>query len=259
MRLTRIQVPETLSTNAQLPLPETAARHVIRVLRLAPGDALRIFDGRGGEFEARIATVMRDRVTVCLGAAVPNDSESPLRITLLQGVARGEKMDLILQKATELGVTAIRPLLTARSTVKLDTEGIAKRHAHWTGVIAAACEQSGRATLPTLAPTATLPSELMLGSAELRLLLAPEQASASLPELLEWHADAAHHGIRLLIGPEGGFDDAEIAQTLAAGFLRCRLGPRVLRTETAGLAAIAALQVLAGDWRPRSRNRTATE
>lgn len=248
MRVTRVHVPAALSSGAQVVLPDAAARHVTRVLRLAAGDALGVFDGRGNEFAAVISSIARDRVEVLIGAPLENRSESPLRITLLQGVARGDKMDLILQKATELGVTAIRPLLTARSTVKLGAEGIAKRHAHWEGVVAAACEQSGRATLPVLAPAASLAAELSGGGGGLKLLLAPEEGSPGLAVLLEQHAGAAQQGVRLLIGPEGGFDDAEAAQALAAGFLRCRLGPRVLRTETAGLAAIAALQVLAGDW-----------
>jgi 16S rRNA (uracil1498-N3)-methyltransferase len=249
MRVPRLYVPENLFTGAQLKLPEGAGRHVARVLRLPVGAALRVFDGQGHEFEALIAGIARDRVEVHLGAATPNDSESPLRITLLQGVARGEKMDLILQKATELGVCAIRPLLMARSTVKLDAAGIAKRDAHWQGVIIAACEQSGRARLPQLATAASLATELARTGEAWKFLLSPEPDSETLPELLNRHADAARTGIHVLIGPEGGFDEAEIAAALAAGFTRCRLGPRVLRTETAGLAAIAALQALAGDWR----------
>ncbi len=254
MRLTRVHVPAALQPGAVLALPDTAARHVAQVLRLTTGDALHVFDGEGHEFEAIITAARRTEVEVRIGAAVPNLTESPLAITLLQGVARGEKMDLILQKATELGVTRIVPLLMARSTVKLDAAGIAKRHAHWQAVIASACEQCGRARLPALAPATTLGAALATGDAaqgqDLRLLLAPQSGSSSLPALLDDHAAAAGRGIRLLIGPEGGFEDTEIAQALAADYLRCRLGPRVLRTETAGLAAIAALQALAGDWRP---------
>jgi 16S rRNA (uracil1498-N3)-methyltransferase len=248
MRVTRLYLPENLASGAQLMLPDAAARHVSRVLRLSTGAALRVFDGRGHEFEAVIASDARDRVEVRLGAPVLNDSQSPLRITLLQGVARGEKMDLILQKATELGVTAIRPLLMTRSTVKLDAAGIAKRHAHWQGVIIAACEQSGRATLPDLTPATSLQTALAHRRDELQLLLAPEAGSPALPTLLQAHPITALRGIRILIGPEGGFDDDEAAQALNAGFQRCRLGPRILRTETAALAAIAALQVLTGDW-----------
>ncbi|MGC4029592.1 MAG: 16S rRNA (uracil(1498)-N(3))-methyltransferase [Steroidobacteraceae bacterium] len=251
MRLTRVHLSAALQPGAVLPLPDTAARHVARVLRLAAGDALRVFDGAGHEFEAVIASVQRGQVQLRIGAAVANHGESPLAITLLQGVARGEKMDFILQKATELGVTRIVPLLMARSTVKLDDSGIAKRQAHWQAVLASACEQCGRARLPVLTPATALGAALAGEAREgdLRLLLAPQAGSPSLPALLGRHATTASDGIQLLVGPEGGFDDAELAQALAAGYLRCRLGPRVLRTETAGLAAIAALQALAGDWR----------
>ena len=227
MRLTRVLVPGPLQPG-RLALPAGPARHVARVLRLGAGDALRVFDGEGREFEARIEAVGRDQVQVEIGAAVAGSVESPLSITLLQGVARGEKMDLILQKATELGVTRITPLLMARGNVKLDAAGIGKRHAHWQAVSGSACEQCGRNRLPWLDPVV---------------------GSPSLAGLLDAHPDAARRGIRLLVGPEGGFDDAEIALALASGFIRCRLGPRILRTETAALAAIAALQCLAGDWR----------
>lgn len=253
MRLTRVHVPAALQPGAVLALPDTAARHVAQVLRLTTGDALHVFDGEGHEFEAIITATRRTEVEVRIGAAVPNLTESPLAITLLQGVARGEKMDLILQKATELGVTRIVPLLMARSTVKLDAAGIAKRHAHWQAVIASACEQCGRARLPALIPTAPMPMALTAdgatGSSDLRLLLVPDTHSPSLPALLESHTAQSTADIRVLVGPEGGFTAEEISLAVAAGYQHCRLGPRILRTETAGLAALAAIQALAGDWR----------
>lgn len=251
MRLTRILVPGPLPAGAVLTLPEAAANHVARVLRMTEGDALHVFDGEGHEFRAVVSSVQRGRVDVRIGDAVPNHNESPLHVTLMQSVARGEKMDFILQKATELGVAGITPLLAARSTVKLDVEGIAKRHTHWRAVIASACEQCGRAQLPSLRPATTLATALAADAMDgrgLRLLLSPLASSLSLPTLLTDHAAAVQHGVRLLIGPEGGFEDSEVAQALAAGFMRCRLGPRILRTETAGIAAIAALQALVGDW-----------
>lgn len=252
MRLTRVYLPGPLATGAMLWLPEAAAGHVARVLRLGAGDPLRVFDGHGAEFDAVITALERARVQVRVGDAVASLAESGLEITLVQGVARGEKMDLILQKATELGVAAIVPVLAARSTVRLDAQGIARRHAHWHAVLVAASEQCGRARLPALAQAAPLGAVLEADAAAadspLRLLLAPDAGSPSLPPLLRDHA-AAPSGVRLLIGPEGGFAPEEIGQALAAGYQRCRLGPRVLRTETAGLAAVAALQVLAGDWR----------
>lgn len=253
MRLTRIHVPGPLVPGARIALPAATASHVARVLRMAPGDALRVFDGEGHEREASVAAVQRGTVHVDLGDAVENRSESPLAITLLQGVARGEKMDFILQKATELGIARIVPLLMARSTVKLDAGGIDRRHAHWQAVITAACGQCGRARVPSLVPATTLAAWLDgahgRGAQDLSLLLAPQEGSPSLPTLLQARATPGNGPVTLLVGPEGGFDDTEVATAQAAGFLGCRLGPRILRSETAGLAAIAALQVLAGDWR----------
>jgi 16S rRNA (uracil1498-N3)-methyltransferase len=248
MRLTRVHVPGPLPAGTRV-LPEGPARHLVRVLRLGEGDALRIFDGEGHEFEAVIESVRRDEVTVRIGAEVANNVESPLSITLLQGVARGDKMDTILQKATELGVTRIVPLLLARSTVKLGADGIARRHEHWLAVIASACEQCGRSRLPQLDPAAQLEAALAMGDGGLRLLLAPDASAASLPALLAAHPHAAQRGVCLLVGPEGGFDEGEVTLALASGYRPCRLGPRVLRTETAGIAAITAVQVSAGDWR----------
>lgn len=248
MRLTRVHVPGPLFAGT-LVLPEGPARHLVRVLRLDAGAVIRVFDGEGHEFEAVIDSVRRDEVTVRIGAEVANDLESPLSITLLQGVARGDKMDTILQKATELGVSRIVPLLLARSTVKLGADGIARRHEHWLGVIASACEQCGRSRLPRLEPAAQLEAALETGDDGLKLLLSPDASAASLPALLSAYPQAAQHGVCLLAGPEGGFDANEIAQAMASGYKPARLGPRVLRTETAGIAAITAVQVTAGDWR----------
>lgn len=248
MRLTRVHVPGPLVAGA-LSLPEGPARHLTRVLRLGEGDAVRIFDGEGHEFEAVIESVRRDAVVVRIGAGVADNVESPLSITLLQGVARGDKMDTILQKATELGVTRVVPLLLARSTVKLGADGIARRHEHWLGVIASACGQCGRSRLPQLDPAIGLEDALALGDGELKLLLAPDAGAASLPALLSAHPQAAQRGVCLLVGPEGGFDEGEVTLALASGYRPCRMGPRVLRTETAGIAAITAVQVSAGDWR----------
>lgn len=259
MRLTRIHVPGPLATGAMRVLPAAAGAHVARVLRHVAGDVLHLFDGDGHESTAIITSVQRDQVTVQVGDTVPCATESPLALTLLQGVARGEKMDFILQKATELGVTRFVPLLAARSTVKLDASGIARRHAHWQGVVIAACEQSGRTRLPSLQPATALPAALASpgdagtlpqGTAALKILLAPEPGTPSLPALLDAHADAMHSGgICLLVGPEGGLTGEECDLAVAAGYRRCRLGPRVLRTETAGLAALAVVQAMAGDWR----------
>lgn len=250
MRVTRVFVDMALASGAQLALPDGPARHLARVLRLGAGDALRLFDGRGGEFEAVIDSVRRDEVSVRVGAHHDVERESPLRIVLLQGIARGEKMDLILQKATELGAYCFVPVKMARSTVRLDERTALARQQHWQAVVASACEQSGRNAVPGVAAPATL--EQCLGQASgLRLLLAPGADSQSLSALLAGVTSAGHlpERVELLVGPEGGFDSAETEAALAAGFQSCRLGPRVLRTETAGLAALAALQSLAGDFR----------
>jgi len=250
MRVTRVFVDAPLASGAQLALPEGAARHVARVLRLGVGDALCLFNGRGGEFEAVIVAARRDEVTARVGAHHDVERESPLRIVLLQGIARGEKMDLILQKATELGVHAFVPVKMARSTVRLDERTAAARQLHWQAVVASACEQSGRNTVPAVAAPATL-SQCLGPAPGLRLLLAPGEASQPLSALLAGATPAGGlpERIELLVGPEGGFDPSETATAAAAGFQPCRLGPRILRTETAGLAALAALQMLAGDLR----------
>jgi len=249
MRVTRVHVDVPLDTGMEIDLPEGAARHVARVLRLGAGDALRLFNGQGGEYDADIQAVRRDVVTLRIGLHHAVERESPLRIVLLQGIARGEKMDLILQKATELGAAGFVPVMMARSTVRLDERTAVTRRQHWQAVVTSACEQSGRNTVPEVA--APVPLHPCLRPAEgLRLLLSPGEEAQALSALLA----AAPQGqplprIELLVGPEGGFDPEETAAALAAGFRACRLGPRVLRTETAGLAALAALQTLAGDLR----------
>lgn len=246
MRLTRVHVAVPLAAHSSLLLPDGAARHLVRVLRLGAGDALRLFNGRGGEFDAAIETVRRDAVTVQVGAHHAVERESPLAVTLLQGIARGEKMDLILQKATELGVTAIEPLLMARSTVRLDARGAVARQQHWQAVVVSACEQCERNTVPVVSAPQSLLQALSGPLPGLNLMLTPEESAMTLPVLLDQASAAA---VRLLVGPEGGFDPAEMAAATQSGFRPCRLGPRILRTETAGLAALAALQSLAGDLR----------
>lgn len=248
MRLTRVFVEQPLAAGGSLALPAQAARHVARVLRLAPGDALVLFDGRGGEYEAVIDTVRRDSATVRVGAHHAIERESPLTVTLLQGVARGEKMDLILQKATELGVAAVAPVLSARSSVRLDARSAARRQQHWQAIVAGACEQCGRNRLPPVMAPSPHAAALALAPPGLKLLLEPDEHSPALSTLLS-SMRKLPSAVTLLIGPEGGFDPAELQQARQAGFQCCTLGPRILRTETAGLAALAALQTLAGDLR----------
>lgn len=243
MRLTRVHVELPLVEGQELDLPEGPAAHLGRVLRLGVGDACVLFNGDGHDHDARVVAAGKRDVRVAIGAARPVANESPLAITLLQGIARGEKMDLILQKATELGVAEVRPLSSQRSEVRLDEARGEKRLAHWRSVVVSACEQSGRAQVPPVTPPLSLAAVLAgLPDGGLRLILDPEGdlAFATL-------APGAEAPVVLAVGPEGGWSPLDREQLLAAGFRGLRLGPRVLRTETAGLAAIAALQARFGD------------
>lgn len=246
MRLTRVHVGTPLEPGARLRLPEGAARHLVRVLRLGPGARLCLFNGMGGEFAAEITAVRRDVVEVLVGTHDQVERESPLRLTLLQGIARGEKMDLILQKATELGVAAVVPVQMARSTVRLDHGQAEAKRRHWQSVVISACEQSGRNTVPTVAEPRSLAAALEAATGH-KLMMAPGAGSTGLSQWLTGCGLGNGAEMSLLVGPEGGFDDAETAAAGDAGFLRCRMGPRVLRTETAALVALAALQALGGD------------
>jgi 16S rRNA (uracil1498-N3)-methyltransferase len=246
VRLTRLFIDGELTPGAALALPVGAAQHIARVLCLQPGDELRLFNGDGGEYEARVGLIARSSVSVLVGVRHETNRESLLQVTLLQGIARGEKMDLILQKSTELGVIAIRPLLSLRSNVRLSKDNMERKHEHWLGVIRSACEQSGRNRLPELLPALRVADALATLQQPVRLLLEPDDSAQGLRQLVPFTPGAAP-ALVLMVGPEGGFDDAEIAAAHAAGFKSCRMGPRVLRTETAALAVLAALQALAGD------------
>ena len=243
MRVTRVHVELPLAAGIEIVLPENAANHLARVLRLDIGDTCVLFNGDGDDYPARLVELSKRVVRVELGHGIAIHNESPLRLVLLQGVARGEKMDLILQKATELGVAALQPLYSQRSEVKLDGARADKRLAHWRGVVVSACEQCGRARVPDVALPLPLGKTLAsLRSGGLRLILDPD-ADATLPQItLE-----VSQPVYLAVGPEGGWSPQDLEQLGAAGFRGVRLGPRVLRTETAGIAAIAALQVLHGD------------
>jgi 16S rRNA (uracil1498-N3)-methyltransferase len=248
MRLTRVHVPAPLAPGALVELPAGPAQHLVRVLRLAPGAPLTAFNGEGGEFDAAIEGVQRSAVTVRLGLHHAIERESPLNITLLQGIARGEKMDLILQKATELGVSRIVPLTTLRSTVRLTGDTATRKQEHWQAVVTSACEQCGRNRVPTVAPPTALTQAVQAASPGLNLVLAPDAEAEGPGALLARHGVEQLPPITLLIGPEGGLEATEISAARQAGFVSCRLGPRVLRTETAALAALAALQAVAGDF-----------
>lgn len=240
MRVIRACVDAPLAVGARIALPEDAAGHLVRVLRLGIGDACVLFNGDGNDYDARIASISRKSVEADIGSAREVGNESPLRIVLVQGIARGEKMDWILQKATELGVAGIVPVHGERGEVRLDGERAQKRLRHWRSVVVSACEQSGRARKPEVAAPCGL-AEALADLPATRLMLDPG-AAQPLPSNIIDNACA------LAIGPEGGWSTADMATLAAAGFAGARLGPRVLRTETAGIAAIAALQARAGDF-----------
>lgn len=243
MRTIRIHVDSSLRAGDELALPEQAAAHVVRVLRLRAGDPVSLFNGNGNDYAAELVAVGARETRARILEMRTNDSESPLRIILAQALARGEKMDWIVQKATELGVSGIVPLVTARSEVKLDESRARKRLEHWQAVAISACEQSGRARVPAFTPVQSLRTWLdSLDASAARLALLPEG------EVTPRALGAPAQGAVLAVGPEGGFDEADISLLREAGFRGLALGPRVLRTETAGVAAIAALQALYGDW-----------
>jgi 16S rRNA (uracil1498-N3)-methyltransferase len=244
-RSARFYLDVDLRDGARLELPAEAAHHAVRVLRLRPGDEIVLFDGRGGEYPAQIEAIERSRVTLTVGAHRAIDRESPLEVTLVQGVSSGERMDVTIQKAVELGVRAIQPVLAERSVVKLDARRAETKREHWRRIAIAACEQCGRNRIPEVRAALALAEYCRAArdGAALKLLLSP-QGGTRLREALA----GRDTGIVLAVGPEAGFSADEDALLRAAGFVAVRLGPRVLRTETAASAALAALATLAGDF-----------
>ncbi len=243
-RVPRLYVGAELNPQARLVLPEDTAHHAARVLRLREGDLALLFDGRGGEFEARLSMPGRGQVVAEIGARRDVERESPLAVTLVQAVSSGEKMDFTIQKAVELGVAAIQPVLTMKSVVRLSAEREAKKLVHWKRVVIAACEQCGRNRLPEVREAMSVEAYCRTpGPASVRLLLSPEGNSG-----LKDMQDKIEHTVTLAVGPEAGFSAAEEQLLVRAGFVPVRLGTRILRTETAALAALAALNALAGDF-----------
>lgn len=242
MRLTRTHLDLPLAVGATVPLGDAASAHLLRVLRLGLGDALVLFNGDGFDYEARLVSVAKRGAEAEVMARREVANESPLRVVLAQAIARGDKMDWVLQKATELGVAEIVPIVTERTEVRLDAERGDKRALHWRGVVAAACEQSGRAQVPAVQAPVALAAWLAGMAPEVPVLYLDPDADGGLRDA----AVAAQ--CALVIGPEGGFGERDLQALRAAGALGVRMGPRVLRTETAGLAALAALQVLRGDF-----------
>lgn len=239
MRLSRFFIDAPLSLGRH-ELPEAQAHYIGRVLRLAPGAAVQLFDGSGREFRGELAEVGKKRVSVALNETLDGLPESPLRIHLGQGLSRGERMDWAIQKATELGVAEITPLVSERCEVRLKDERADKRLAHWRQIAISACEQCGRSVLPVIHAPVSLSDWQRQVDADLKLVLHP------VAEPLTGHARPA--SLAFLIGPEGGLSDAEVEQAQAVGFHAARLGPRVLRTETAPVVALSVAQQLWGDF-----------
>ena len=241
MRLTRVYVDAPLASGMRVTLQGSAAGHLTRVLRLRVGEALTVFNGAGGEYAASIEHAHAGRVAVAIGELRAIERESPLTLTLAQGVSRGERMDLVVQKATELGASGLAPVLAERSVVRLTAQQAERRLNHWRAIAIAACEQSGRNRLPAIASPVALKDFLRTSDGSMRLLLSPAATAtlADLPRLVS--------AITVLIGPEGGLAEAEQEAAVAAGFKPVRVGPRVLRTETAAIAALTLLQREFGD------------
>jgi 16S rRNA (uracil1498-N3)-methyltransferase len=242
----RFHVQGKLGNGSEVRLHADAAHHAVRVLRLAVGEPVVVFDGLGGEFEARITRIDRGDVSVKTGAHLDVERESPLHIRLVQGLSSGDRMDITLQKAVELGVAAIQPVATERSVVKLKDERAQRRAEHWQNLVISACEQCGRNRVPEVSPLMGLPDwlaqlDMPAPDDEARLLLSPA-ATVRLKAL------SPAPRMTLLAGPEGGLSPAEAQLAQSRGFKPVRLGPRILRTETAALAALSAIQALWGDF-----------
>jgi len=242
---TRLFIPDALIANSELSLTGEQANYVARVLRLKVGGALFMFDGNGGKYGAVIKSFSKNRVVVTIGEHHDEEIESPLAIRLVQGISRAGRMDIVVQKATELGVRRISPVITEFSVVKLAGDRAVKRHEHWRKISQSACEQCGRNSLPAIDG----PQDLRIwldnrkSDGATRILLDPQsRTSVSMLQAPKARVD-------LLVGPEGGLSEAERSQCEESGFTPVSLGPRVLRTETAALAGITVLQTLWGDFR----------
>ena len=239
----RFFCPFPLHPGATVELAAEAAHHALKVLRVGAGDTAILFDGRGGQWSATLNPVGK-ALRATLNEFDDSDCEPPLALTLVQALPASDKMDWVVQKAVELGVVCIQPVTAKRSLVRLSGERAARRAEHWRNIAIAACEQSGRNRVPTVAPILDLPQYLGLAAQDnaLRFVCAPG-AAGSLRDLA-----APSVPVSLLVGPEGGFEEDEMLAARVAGFHPIGLGPRVLRTETAGLGAVAAMMALWGDW-----------
>lgn len=239
MRLSRFFVDLPLSLGQQS-LPEAQAHYMTRVLRLGLGDSVQLFNGTGQEYRGCLTRLDKKTLEVRLDEQFSGLPESPLAVHLGQGLSRGERMDWAIQKATELGVTEITPLITERCEVRLKDERADKRLAHWRQIVISACEQCGRSVLPTIHPPLPLAEWLTQVQADLKWVLHPIASTSS--------AEEPPKRLAMLIGPEGGLSDSDMQAATAQGFQGLRLGPRILRTETAPVVALALAQQRWGDF-----------
>ncbi|MCF7982073.1 MAG: 16S rRNA (uracil(1498)-N(3))-methyltransferase [Pseudomonadales bacterium] len=240
MRIPRVYLDQALATDAKIRLTPETSHYLIRVLRLPVNAALKVFAGTGGEYDAKIIQADRHTVTIELGTFTQKNNSSPLAIHLGIAISKGERMDVVMQKATELGVTSITPLFSERCEVKLKADRMEKKLSHWTKVVASACEQSGLNLLPKVNLPTQFCDWVRMVDTDLKLILQP-----ATDKPLDRFARPL--SVSLLIGPEGGFSEVEVAQALNARFQPLQLGPRILRTETAPLSALSILQYLWGD------------
>lgn len=249
MRVPRVYLDQALQSGAELALEKASAHYLVSVLRLRTDDALIVFNGSGGEYTATLQSATNKQATITVGRHSPGVEPSPVQIVLAIGLSRGERMDWVIQKAVELGVNAIIPLFTERCEVKLKGERALKKRGHWQQIAISACEQSQRNDVPTIKPPQPL-SEFLAAlvtpsDTDLRLILDPRAEQSLSSTLLNPRASAKT--IVLLSGPEGGFSDGEVELAQQKGVIAIGLGPRVLRTETAPLAALSIVQALLGD------------
>lgn len=237
----RIYQPCPIELGATIELDERGSHYLIRVLRVQMNEQVSLFNGLGGEFTCTVVAVGKKRIKLKVLTAVAREVESPIHLTLAQGLARGEKMDYIVQKAVELGVVTVIPLITTRSTVKLTRERAEKKVNHWQQIAISACEQSGRNVIPQIEPITDYDDWIKHAQADYKWVLDPH-AKATLRV-----NDQKKSNMILLIGPEGGLTTDEVRMAEQNGFKTLTLGPRILRTETAPIAALAILQALFGD------------
>lgn len=243
MHIPRIHISSQLESGKTISLEKASASHINRVLRMKEGDALILFNGEGGEYSASITSSERHDVTVQIKQFTDKDCESPIKISLVQGISRGERMDYTIQKAVELGVHEIIPVLTERGVVHLKGERLLKKERHWQAVAVSACEQCGRNLIPFVHTPITLKNWLAKDNLHPTALVLDPLATQNIKQ-----ACSGDGAVTLLAGPEGGLSEDEMEIVHESGFTGIQLGPRVLRTETAALAAIAALQTLHGDY-----------